>query len=197
MYLLITLPILLFSLRYFLVIIIVQGRSMEPTLFSGDRVLLLRCRTQWLLRRGQIVVYQSPSNSLANSLPTARKRLWTGNSTINRQQTERLCAVPRQNYYIKRLLGLEGDQVVLQAQDMPYYAEYQEGNISHKQDTNGNFAWHVPQGCCFVKGDSRYSFDSTTLGPIPVNHIMGIVLFRLPRRTKLTNSIAIAPTAND
>jgi signal peptidase I len=51
-------------LRQYLAIITVYGRRMEPTLFPGDRVLLLRLRLRRLLQPGQLVVCQYPQIAL-------------------------------------------------------------------------------------------------------------------------------------
>lgn len=136
----------LFLLRRCLAIITVHGRSMEPTLVNGDRVLLLRFGFRYWLRTGQIVV----------------------------------CQYPAQDNYIKRLLSLGGDCVVLPAQAVSY-GPLPNGTVSER-DAAGNFVWQVPSGHCFVKGDAASSYDSTSWGPIPLDDLTGIVLLKLPHR---------------
>jgi signal peptidase I len=54
----------LFLLRRCLVIITVYGRSMEPTLVAGDRVLLLRFWSCRLLRQGGVTIFFSGNLAL-------------------------------------------------------------------------------------------------------------------------------------
>jgi signal peptidase I len=176
MYLLVALFILLFLLRRFLVIITVCGRSMEPTLTDGDRVLLLRSRL--FLRRKQIVVCRSPD------LPSARQMEENGEQ-IRGLVTDKVARYFRpsgkQPYYIKRLWGLGGDRIEMPFAEVTARARPQTIS-SPEQDDKGNFIWQIPAGYCFVKGDSIYSYDSTSWGPIHLACLVGIVLWQLPRR---------------
>jgi signal peptidase I len=174
--------LLLFLLRRCLVIIIVQGCSMEPTLFAGDRVLLLRLWLRRLLQPGQIVVCQYAQDIFTNASP-GNKQVATG--AVSGKTARYVATTTRQPYYIKRLWGLGGDQVVLPAQDVPAHQGRQSGALP-EQDEAGNFIWQIPPGHCFVKGDhTAYSYDSTSCGPIPLDHIVGIALLKLPRRAEL------------
>lgn len=177
MYLLVTSFLLLLLLRRFLVIVTVQGRSMEPTLFSGDRVLLLRLRCQWVFQQGQLVVCQYARDMPTNIL----KNKQAVNGLAPRQREKWVEMATRQTYYIKRLWGLGGAQVVIPALDLPMHPSQKYESLD--RDSVGNFVWQVPPGHCFVKGDhAAYSYDSTSWGPIPISHIVGIVLLKLPQR---------------
>jgi signal peptidase I len=174
--------LLLFLLRRYLVIIIVHGCSMEPTLIAGDRVLLLRLRLRRLLQPGRLVVCQYAQDISVNVSPGNQQ---VAASAISGKPAKYIKTTKRQIYYIKRLWGLGGDRVVLPAQDVPAHQGRQSGALP-EQDESGNFVWQVPPGHCFVKGDhTGYSYDSTSWGPIPLNHIVGIVLLKLPRRAEL------------
>jgi signal peptidase I len=162
-------------------IITVNGQSMEPTLRDGDRVLLLRCRSRWLLRRGQLVVCQYPQDTPADKLP---KHKQSANNFVTKIPGRYLgMAAKQRTYFIKRIWGLDGSQIVIPVQEVPNRT-WPDNIISPEQDDAGNFVWQVPSGHCFIKGDSPYSYDSTSLGPILLDHIVGIVLLKLPRRAE-------------
>ncbi|WDZ82862.1 S26 family signal peptidase [Micromonospora cathayae] len=80
-------------LRRRLVAVTVEGRSMEPTLRDGDRVLVLR-RTLGRVRRGSVVVVERPEPGVGWShLRPPRWRL------------------DGRTWYVKRAVALPGDPV--------------------------------------------------------------------------------------
>lgn len=92
-----------------------------------------------------------------------------------------VCCYPESQGHmcIKRLVGLGGDSVSLPTQRAHFWP------IGHRplmQDGGEVVVWQVPPGYCFVKGDADYSYDSTFWGPISLEHLVGIVLLKLPRR---------------
>jgi signal peptidase I len=182
----------LFLLRRSLTIITVYGRSMEPTLFTGDRVLLLRVRLRRLLQPGQLVVCQYSGDTFINLLQSSRQIV---SGAISEKPPRYVKTTTRQTCYIKRLWGLGGDRVILPAQDVPAHQGRQAGERP-EQDEAGNFVWQVPPGHCFVKGDhTAYSYDSTSWGPIPLDQIVGIVLLKLPRRAESIDPAGSSPPA--
>ncbi len=91
-------------------------------------------------------------------------------------------------YYIKRVIGLPGDYVVMKDDHLFINGvEYEEPYIQENKDKlyNGmrlteNFEVHVPEGHYFVLGDNRHhSRDSRELGPIEKNAVSGKVSFRI------------------
>lgn len=169
-------------LRRSFIVITVNGQSMEPTLIGGDRVLLLRLWPHRWLHQRQIVVCQYLTESKLNTFQSSK-------STICHLVT-RKC---KRYYYIKRLLGTGGDRVVISTQNAPDWLLH---NRTIERDSIGNFVWQVPPGHCFVKGDSAYSYDSTSWGPIPLDYIVGIVLLKLPRRAESIDSTGGSPSAS-
>lgn len=123
----------------------VDGQSMEPTLSSGQLVVVNKLAYRLgEPATGDIVVFYFPRD-------------------------------PDQEY-IKRLIGLPGDQVVIengtvyvngQPLDEPYLA-------IHPSYTG---TWIVPSGQVFVLGDNRNnSSDSHRWGTVPLDYIVGKAL---------------------
>lgn len=59
----------LIAARAVLLVVTVQGGSMEPTLHGGDRVLVVRSRRFALVRRGAVVVCRAPDGLVLPGLP--------------------------------------------------------------------------------------------------------------------------------
>lgn len=156
--LLISVVILFILARTVLFLVQVEGWSMYPTYQHGDRLLALRYWLHRWLHRGQIVVWQLPSDSRLASLP------------------ESMCS----RFYIKRIVGLPGDKTAAPIAELP-------GALSplsaHAHGDQGSRIWHIPAGHCFVMGDTP-GFDSTLFGPLPLHALRGVVLVKLPRRVR-------------
>jgi signal peptidase I len=149
--------ILLILTRMFLFLVQVEGWSMSPTYLPGDRLLALRYFSRRWLGRGRIVVWKMPSELPMSSMSDAM----------------------RAQLYIKRIVGLPGDEVTAPIVKLPEIDEA-AGRIVQEQELR---TWHIPAGHCFVKGDSP-GFDSTMFGPLPLHALKGIILVKLPRRVK-------------
>jgi len=149
--------IVILCARYLLVVVTVALQSMSPTLEHGDRVLVLRRWPKKWLRKGQIVLV-TPEH-----LPTTGQHLFNTTS------------------YIKRIIAVGGEIFTYPANDKI------NSNI-FPQTSVGNYSqqiWHVPRGHVFVSGDNhRASIDSFTWGPLPFNHILGVMLLKLPYKGK-------------
>lgn len=143
--------------RALLFLVQVEGWSMSPTYLPGDRLLALRYFPRRRLRRSQIVVWKMPSELLMSSMSNAM----------------------RAQLYIKRIVGLPGDEVTAPIVKLPETDEAAD-RIVQGQELR---TWHIPAGHCFVKGDSP-GFDSTMFGPLPLHALKGIILVKLPRRMK-------------
>lgn len=154
----ISLLILFILIRTFLFLVQVEGWSMYPTYQPDDRLLALRYFPQGWLRRGQIVVWNMPPHLLMTSKSEA----------------------VRSKLYIKRIIGLPGDEVIVPVVRLPDPVEGEIWLDEAKQELK---SWHIPSGHCFVKGDST-GFDSTLFGPISFHALRGLILIRLPRRVK-------------
>lgn len=149
----------------------VSGQSMEPTLYTGDRLIVNRVPVtlanvqgkQYQPERGQIIVFKNPQYS--NNLPD--------------------------EYIVKRVIGLPGERVVLKNGSYTVYnAAHPNGfnpdeltEVDDTPHTAGEADVVVKPGELFVSGDHReegYSFDSRNgLGEIPFYDVIGPVSVRL------------------
>lgn len=124
----------------------VDGFSMEPTLHSGEFVVVNKL--SYLIgdfSRGDVVVFHYPRN-------------------------------PDQEY-IKRIIGLPGDRVVVKNGKMEINGEIQaEGYIKASPSYEGE--WVVPDEGLFVLGDNRNnSSDSHNWGEVPLDLVIGKAVF--------------------
>ena len=146
----------------------IPSSSMEPTLHCAkpangcearfsDRVLANRFIYRFRdPKRGEIIVFETP--------PAARVRCGAGGT------------------FVKRLIGLPGDQVELRSEaglsyvyingkklDEPYIGK-------NRRDTRGPEIYDVPQGQYFMMGDNRsQSCDSREWGTVPRKNLIGKV----------------------
>lgn len=152
----------------------VVGPSMEPTLYTGDRLIVNRLPVTWssikgesyIPERGQVIVFKNPRFSYGNE----------------------------DEYIVKRVIGLPGERVTLQD---GHYTVYNDANpqgfdpdklIRDKpgSPTSGEADEVVPEGEIFVSGDHRqgnFSFDSRNgndgMGTIPLYDVVGPVSMRI------------------
>ncbi len=145
----------------------VEQTSMEPTIVSGQYVLIDKISPHFSdYQRGDIVVFNPPAGYSEGGVP-----------------------------FIKRVIGLPGDTVSLEngrvyvtppggsavRLDEPYVAADINGSAQPTQPKNpdGTSSWVVPAGDYFVMGDHRsVSQDSRVFGPINRDLIIGRALLR-------------------
>ena len=167
-----TLETILLSLALFLVInaiserIRVESISMQPTLFPGDYVIV---------------------NKLAYRFTGAPQR----GDVIVFKYPPNPDAIP----YIKRVIGLPGDQVYI-SEGKVYINGLLMLEPWLKVTTNRGGEWAVPDGQLFVMGDNRNnSSDSRSWGFVPYKNIIGRaeVIYLPPQHWSfLHKNIAIA-----
>lgn len=139
----------------------VKGTSMEPTFESGDYIITSKITYKFKrIERGDVIVFKSPKN------PNIE--------------------------YIKRIIGLPGDKIEIRNNEV-YVNDsiLPETYISAKTKV-----WDigfikegqpiiVPQNYVFVMGDNRpRSSDSREFGPIPIDSIVRVVIYRYFPPTK-------------
>lgn len=156
----------------------VVGPSMEPTLDTGDRLIVDRLpvtinqlqNKEYSPERGQIIVFENPQ--------------WPGYGP--------------DEYIVKRVIAFGGERVVLQDGVLKVYNdEHKDGFEPDKLDENGHPGSPttgkvdevVPDGTLFVAGDHRqgsYSFDSRNgLGMIPLVNVVGPVFIQVYPLTEI------------
>ena len=136
---------------------LVDGSSMEPTFYGDDRLVV--SRVHYLLgepQRGDILVF---------------------NAVVEEEAEQGVML-------IKRVIGLPGETVELREQvvyingealDEPYINE--PCRIMRCTDTDD--PWKLAENEYFMMGDNRNnSRDSRRFGPVPLNKIVGQVVFR-------------------
>lgn len=148
----------------------VSGPSMEPTLYTGDRLIVSRLPITWqylsrqdyVPERGEIVVFRNPDFQPGL----------------------------HDEYIVKRVIGLPGERVIVNNGIITVYNdEHPDGFQPDKQltgpvgPTSGDTDVNVPVDEIFVAGDHRqetYSLDSRNgLGTIPLDDVIGPVAMRI------------------
>lgn len=94
-------------------------------------------------------------------------------------------------FYIKRIIGIPGDQIVVNSGQVSVNGEIiNETYLPDDVRTVGNINRKLDSGEYFVMGDNRdFSFDSRQWGILPQKNIIGVVRLRLFP----LNKIAIYP----
>jgi signal peptidase I len=137
----------------------VDGISMRPTLDDGEFVLINRLSYKFGdYHRGDIIVFRPPLYP-----PQSFWRQLLGLPSISDNYED----------YIKRVIGLPGDQVRV-AQGVVYIngTELKEPYIAAPPNYPGE--WTVPEGQLFVLGDNRNnSSDSHAWGFLPQENVLG------------------------
>jgi len=148
----------------------VLGPSMEPTMYTNDRLIVNRVPVtfdaiqgdDYVPKRGHVIVFKNP----------------------------RFDSAGRDEYIVKRVIGYPGERVVVKngvaRVFKPASAEaidpYQDANIEPTPVT-GKVDEVVPEGEIFVIGDNHSGNDSLDsrngLGTVPYSDIVGPVAFRI------------------
>ena len=143
----------------------IESISMQPTLYADDFVIV---------------------NKLAYKL---------GSPSIGDIIIFRYPPDPDREPYIKRIIGLPGDQVrVVNGTIFVNEIALEEPYIKAKPDYTGN--WKVPEESLFVLGDNRnHSSDSHMWGMVPVKNVLGkalVVYLPFAHWQVLTQNVATA-----
>lgn len=153
----------------------VSGESMENTLHNGDFLVV----TKWshVMRKapsyGDIVIIDSRVRRDRSWKDDAIEPLMTYLSVFHKEsQTNHV--------WVKRVIGKAGD--TLEFRDGHVWRNGQELQESYTKDETMNYSRTtpvvIPEGMVFVMGDNRnHSSDSRFIGPVPVDHVLGTVVF--------------------
>jgi|TARA_B100001105_G_scaffold38431_1_gene27449 signal peptidase I len=142
----------------------IPSPSMEPTLWSGDRILVNKVSYDLHdVNRGDIVVFRAPPGS------------GIGDDDL----IKRVIALPGE-----RVTAEEGRLLIDGGLLIEPYLPYQEGTAGFGMvpwcADGGDGACTVPDGHVFVMGDNRpNSRDSRYFGPVPIESIVGRAFVRV------------------
>ena len=154
---------------------IVRKESMVPTLQDGNILMVNRFAlvTKQPLERGDIVVIEAPMVRVADS-----------NYAYYKEDTfiEKVGKLFKKNLYIKRVIGLPGEHLVIDDAIV-----YINGEAIEEEYINGEWIRlnsgieiEIPEGYIYCMGDNRnVSLDSRELGLIPIEKVEGTASFRL------------------
>jgi len=145
----------------------VESISMQPTLYEGDMVIVNKLAYRW----GE------------------PKR---GDIIIFEYPPD-----PKQEPYIKRVIGLPGERVRI-ADGKVYVNDVLQTEPYLKVTTMRGGEWTVPEGALFVLGDNRNnSSDSRAWGMVPLENVIGkaLVIYWPPRDWAVLNMPSAAAAA--
>jgi signal peptidase I len=167
----------------------VRGESMEPTLGSGDYLIVLKTErwlSAWGIRpdyigRGDIIVTKAPADNPAASEPLPRY-LETlpliGNFNWDAFRDTRF-----RPYLIKRVIGIPGDVIEVKAGDVYVGdAKITETYTSAAKGLDDAMKTVVRPNTYYVMGDNRAkgaSLDSRAFGLVQAHDVAGRAVFRL------------------
>lgn len=157
--------------------VLVDGPSMEPTLYTGEKLILYKLGSFFHSPdRGDIVVVEINEGKFAflkflNKSNFAKKVLPTLIKEVD---------------YIKRVIAVEGDEidikdgyVYINGEKIQEPYVQRDGATYIRTDVIA-FPYKVPAGEIIVLGDNRVnSKDSREIGPIPVESVKGEAVYRL------------------
>ena|SRR5688572_19561690 len=155
----------------------VLGPSMEPTMHTGDRLIVDRLPVTWaqlqnkdyIPERGQVVVFKNPQYVPGTA----------------------------DEFIVKRVIAFPGERVQVKDGVLTVYNQQHPDGFQPDKDsggepgfpTSGNVNTVVDEGTLFVAGDHRqgdYSYDSRSgLGLIPYYDVVGPVSMRIYPFTQL------------
>lgn len=161
---------------------LIPSESMVPTLKVGDRVVVEKI-SRWYRqpqRNDVMVFYPPPPDSVIKKDPFSLFMRATGFSSLFHNTVDD----PLDKAYIKRLIALPGDEVVV----VNHLGVYVNGILQQEPFINevaidcGAFCYPktIPEGYYFMLGDNRnHSKDSRYFGLQPANRMVGRAIYRV------------------
>ena len=156
---------------------IVRQESMVPTLQDGN-ILFINRLSQVVgdpLKTGDIVVLEAPIDMPEETeYATYLADTWK----------DRLIKLVKKTLYIKRVIGVPGDRLVIDGREVSINGEILDEPYINPERfhnyINNNIDIEIPDGYVFCMGDNRdKSKDSRSFGLVPISKIEGKATFRL------------------
>lgn len=145
----------------------VQGQSMVPTLHSDDYTVIFKIGNNY--DYGDIVVIDS----------RVKRHRTIKDALVENNLLAPIFVKDDEHLWIKRVIGKPNDR--LEIKDDQLYRNGQlvdEPYINEKMMNNPDKVIVVPKDYIYVMGDNRnYSMDSRVIGPIPLDNVLGKVIF--------------------
>lgn len=175
--------VLALLIRYFIgTPTIVRQTSMYPTLKEGERLILNRMAVTFKqeFKRGDIITFEAPTIRTA----VGTKATY---SSDPEGWFKRFCYYVleiNKTSYIKRVIGLAGDKVLINDGKVYINGEqleetYLEKNVRTVAKNTYLTEFTVPDGYIFAMGDNReHSTDCREFGCIPIEKVEGRVWIR-------------------
>ena len=165
----------------------IPSGSMKPTLLEGDRIFVERVSRFFTTpKRGDIMVFYPPSEPLNGSALAVFERL-----------TGFFC---KDIAYIKRVIGMPGDKIVIKPDPDGKYAVYVNGKRLDEKYIMDDYDYipcteamycgpfTVPEDNYFMMGDNRgNSQDSRFWGFLPRKRFVGKAVFLFWPLTRMKN----------
>lgn len=165
----------------------IPSGSMKPTLIEGDRIFVERVSRFFTTpSRGDVMVFYPPSENLKYT-PTA----------VFQRLTGFFC---KDIAYIKRVIGLPGDKILIKPDPDGKYAVYRNGKRLEESYIMDDYDYipcsekmycgpfTVPQNSYFMLGDNRgNSQDSRFWGFLPRERFVGRAIFLFWPFTRMHN----------
>ena len=135
----------------------VKGRSMEPTLISGDRVLVLKLNFINIpFTDKKLIIQMAKKNSLL---------------VFHSDETD--------VDLVKRVIGLPNDEIDIRNNTVYVNGVIQSRGVTLTTPKN-EFPVIIDENCIFVLGDNRnFSNDSRYFGCVPLNKFKGEIALRI------------------
>lgn len=154
--------------RWVFTIVTVTSGSMEPTLRTGDRALVRRCRGA-AVQRGDVILALLPPAGHAVVLPESTE----SPPVVAHPLPEPTEAFEFPERFVKRVVAMP-DDVLLRDDVLAMLAPGRQppDDLPH--------GWRIPPHSCFVLGDGVDSWDSLMWGPLPLPLVIGKVVARAP-----------------
>ncbi|MGX7132029.1 signal peptidase I [Enterococcus songbeiensis] len=156
----------------------VMGHSMDPTLQTNERLLILKSQN---IKRLDIVVVKHPT--VKKKIIIKRVIGIPGDYISFKNDKMKINGKLVNESYLKEYLKLFKENKLQEV--YTYSEQYQELARNSKNFTNQDFEIHVPENNYFLLGDNRLvSEDSRVFGNVESNQIIGKSIIRIWPVTK-------------
>ncbi len=154
----------------------IPSASMFPTLQIGQRILVNRLDTRPAL--GDVVVFHPPAGADPTNPVCGNPAQGPGDP----QPCDRPTAARSPQTFVKRVVGLPGDRLVIRDGHVWRNGVEERGSYIQPCPNGPNCTFTkaitVPAGHYYMMGDNRdYSDDSRFWGPVPQRWIIGVAFF--------------------